>query len=74
MQAEAGKTPAGEPVQKLAEHDAAATAALTPLAGGEAPMKARAALERARKLDREGNSSGCDEAVTEAQRELGPAQ
>ena len=74
MQAESGQKPPGAPVQKLPEHDVAATAAATPLAGGDKAMKARAALERARVLDREGNANGCNDAVAEARRELGPAQ
>ena len=74
MQAESGQKPPGTPVQKLPEHDVAATAAATPLAGGDKAMKARAALNRARVLDREGNAGGCNDAVAEAKRELGPAQ
>ena len=74
MQAESGQKPPGAPVQKLPEHDAAATAAATPLAGGDKAMRARAALNRARVLDREGNAGGCNDAVAEAKREIGPAQ
>jgi hypothetical protein len=72
MEAEAGKNPPGEPAQKLSEHGVSATAALTPLAGGDAAMKARATLERARAFDREGNAPACDEAVDQARRELDP--
>jgi hypothetical protein len=74
MQADARRTEPGAPAQKLPEHDVAATAAVTPLAGGDKAMKARAALERARALDGQGNASACDEAVAEARRELGSAQ
>lgn len=74
MQTESGQKPPGAPVQKLPEHDVAATAAVTPLAGGDKAMKARAALNRARALDREGNAAGCNDAVAEAGRELGPGQ
>jgi hypothetical protein len=74
MQADKQPTPAGTSVQKLPEHDVGATAAATPLAGGDNAMKARAALGRAQALDREGNASGCSAAVEEARRELGPAQ
>jgi hypothetical protein len=74
MQAEARPPHSGEPVQKLPEHDVNATAAVTPLAGGDKTMKAKAALDRARALDREGNAAGCTEALAEARRELGPAQ
>ena len=74
MQAEARpQAPAGA-AQKLPEHDIGATAAVTPLAGGDKAMKAKAALERARNLDRQGNAAGCAEALAEASRELGPAQ
>jgi hypothetical protein len=74
MPSEAQQKPTSAPAQKLPEHDASATAAVTPLAGGDKAMKARAILERARALDREGDASGCDEAVSQAARELGPTQ
>jgi hypothetical protein len=74
MQADARPSQSGEPVQKLPEHDVNATAAVTPLAGGDKTMKAKAALDRARALDREGNAVACTEALTEAKRELAPAQ
>ena len=74
MQADAQRQASGGAVQKLPEHDVKATSAVTPLAGGDRPMKAKAALDRARGLDREGNAAGCSEAVAEARRELGPAQ
>jgi hypothetical protein len=74
MQADKQPTSTGSSVQKLPEHDVGATAAATPLAGGDSAMKARAALNRAQALDREGNASGCFAAVEEARRELGPAQ
>ena len=74
MQAEQQPTPPGSSVQKLPEHDVGATAAATPLAGGDNAMRARAALSRAQALDREGNASECSTAVEEARRELGPVQ
>jgi hypothetical protein len=74
MQADAQRQAPGGAVQKLPEHDVKATSAVTPLAGGDRPMKAKAALDRARTLDREGNAAGCSEALAEARRELGPAQ
>jgi hypothetical protein len=74
MQAEKNPPSPGAPVQKLPEHDAGATAAATPLAGGDNAVKARAALSRAQAQDREGNAAGCSAAVEEARRELGPAQ
>ena len=74
MQAESRQTRPGTPVQKLPEHDVGATAAATPLAGGDKALKARAALNRARTLDQQGNAAGCSEAVAEVKRELGPAQ
>jgi hypothetical protein len=74
MQAERQPTPPGSPVQKLPEHDVAATAAATPLAGGDNALRARAALDRAQAHDREGNISECSTAVEEARRELGPVQ
>lgn len=74
MQADAQRQAPGGAAQKLPEHDVKATSAVTPLAGGDRPMKAKAALDRARTLDREGNATGCSEAVAEARRELGPAQ
>jgi hypothetical protein len=74
MQAERGQTQPGTPVQKLPEHDVGATAAATPLAGGDKALKARAALNRARALDQQGNAAGCSEAVAEVKRELGPTQ
>ncbi len=73
IEADAHKSPSGT-VQGLPEHDVKATSAVTPLAGGDKPMKARAALERARALDREGNAAACAEAVADATRELGPGQ
>jgi hypothetical protein len=73
MQADKQPTPPGSPAQKLPEHDVGATAAATPLAGGDNAVKARAALNRAQALDREGDTSGCSTAVEEARRELGPA-
>jgi hypothetical protein len=74
--AQADKTPppSGTPAQKLPEHDAGATAAATPLAGGDNAVKARAALGRAQAQEREGNAAGCTASVEEARRELGPAQ
>jgi hypothetical protein len=74
MQADKSPPSPGSAVQKLPEHDAGATAAATPLAGGDNAMKARAALGRAQAQDREGNAAGCSAAVEEARRELGPAQ
>lgn len=74
MQADQQATPPGSPVQRLPEHDVGATAAATPLAGGDSAMRARAALGRAQAFDRDGNASGCSTAVEEARRELGPAQ
>jgi hypothetical protein len=74
MQADKQPAPPGSAVQKLPEHDIGATAAATPLAGGDNAMRARAALSRAQALDRDGNASGCDTAVEEVRRELGPAQ
>jgi predicted lipid-binding transport protein (Tim44 family) len=74
MQADKQPAPPGSAVQKLPEHDVGATAAATPLAGGDNAMRARAALSRAQALDRDGNASGCDTAVEEVRRELGPAQ
>jgi hypothetical protein len=74
MQADKQPTAPGSSVQKLPEHDVGATAAATPLAGGDNAMRARAALGRAQALDREGNASACSTAVEEARRELGPAQ
>jgi len=73
MEAEKNQGAPGSPVQKLPEHDAGATAAATPLAGGDNAMKARAALSRAQALDREGKASDCSTAVEEARRELGPS-
>jgi hypothetical protein len=73
MQAE-NNPPASGSVQKLPEHDAKATAAATPLAGGDNAVKARAALSRAQAQDREGDAIGCSASVEEARRELGPAQ
>jgi hypothetical protein len=74
MAADAKAPPAGQTAQKLPEHDVNATAAVTPLAGGDKPMRAKAALDRARTFDRDGNAAGCADAVAEARRELGPAQ
>jgi len=74
MQADEQSTPPGSPVQKLPEHDVGATAAATPLAGGDNALRARVALNRAQALDRDGDASGCSIAVEEARRELGPAQ
>ncbi|MXQ13139.1 hypothetical protein [Microvirga makkahensis] len=74
MQADKQSTPPGSSVQKLPEHDVGATAAATPLAGGDNAMRARAALSRAQALNREGDASGCSAAVEEARRELGPTQ
>jgi hypothetical protein len=73
IQADKNPLPSGSSAQKLPEHDAGATAAATPLAGGDRALKARAALGRAQALDREGNAPGCTAAVEEARRELGPA-
>lgn len=61
-------------VQKLPEHDVGATAAVTPLAGGDNALKARAALDRAQALDRQGKAAECTAAVEEARREIGPSQ
>ena len=47
MQADAQRQASGGAVQKLPEHDVKATSAVTRLAGGDRPMKAKAALERA---------------------------
>ena len=74
MQADKQPAPPGSAVQKLPEHDVGATSAATPLAGGDNAMRARAALSRAQALDRDGNASGCDTAVEEVRRELGPTQ
>jgi hypothetical protein len=74
MEADAKAPAAGQPAQKLPEHDVNATAAVTPLGGGDKPMRAKAALDRARTFDRDGNAAGCADAVAEARRELGPAQ
>jgi hypothetical protein len=74
MQAEKNPPSPGSSAQKLPEHDTRATAAATPLAGGDHAVKARAALGRAQAEDREGNAAGCSAAVEEARRELGPAQ
>ena len=74
MQAEKDPPPPGSPVQKLPEHDVGATAAATPLAGGDKAVRARAALSRAQALDREGKAPDCITAVEEARRELGAAQ
>jgi hypothetical protein len=74
MQADKHPTAPGSSVQKLPEHDVGATAAATPLAGGDNALKARAALSRAQALDRDGDASGCATAVEEVRRELGPAQ
>jgi hypothetical protein len=74
MQADKNGIPPGTSAQKLPEHDVGATAAATPLAGGDAALKARAALDRAQALDREGNASGCGAAVEEVRRELDVTQ
>jgi hypothetical protein len=74
MQAENNPAPPAGSVQKLPEHGVGATAAATPLAGGDNALKARAALNRAQALDREGKASDCSAAVEEARRELGPSQ
>jgi len=74
MQADNQATAPDSSVQKLPEHDVGATAAATPLAGGDNALKARAALNRAQALDREGKASECSSAVEEARRELGSAQ
>ena len=74
MQTESGQKEPGAPVQKLPEHDAGATAAMTPLAGGDKSIKARAALGRAQALDRDGDAAGCQAAVEEVRREIGSAQ
>jgi len=74
MQAEEQPTVPGSSAQKLPEHDVGATAAVTPLAGGDNALKARAALSRAQALDREGNASECSTAVEEARRELESGQ
>jgi hypothetical protein len=52
----------------------AKTAQSAQLGGGDNVMQARATLNRARELDREGNAEACQEALAEAQRQLGPAQ
>jgi hypothetical protein len=74
MQAEKSPPPPGAPAQKLPEHGVGATAAATPLAGGDNAVKARAALNRAQAQDREGDASGCSASVEEARRELGSPQ
>ena len=74
MQADERPSPPDSPIQKLPEHGVGATAAATPLAGGDNAVRARAALSRAQALDREGDASGCATAVEEAKRELAPAQ
>jgi hypothetical protein len=74
MQADKQPASPGLAVQKLPEHDVGATAAATPLAGGDNAMRARAALSRAQALERDGDAAGCSTAVEEARRELGPAQ
>src|SRR4051812_3615534 len=74
MQADKRPAPTASSPQKLAEHDVGATAAATPLAGGDKALKARAALGRAQAMDREGDASGCAMALEEVRRELGSAQ
>jgi len=74
MQAEEQPTVPGTSVQKLPEHDVGATAAVTPLAGGDNALRARAALGRAQALDREGKATDCSIAVEEARRELETGQ
>jgi len=74
MQADAKAPPRGQPAQKLPEHDVNATSAVTPLGGGDKPMMAKAALDRARTFERDGNAAACAEAVGEARRELGSGQ
>jgi hypothetical protein len=74
QQAEAQGQSTNSAVQKLPEHDVAATSAVTPLAGGDKALKAKAALERARVLDREGRATDCAAALEEARRELGATQ
>ncbi len=74
MQADKDGTPPGTPAQKLPEHGVGATAAATPLAGGDAALRARATLNRAQALDRDGDASGCSAAVEEVRRELGSSQ
>ncbi len=71
---QADKSPNASPAQKLPEHDVGATAAATPLAGGDDALKARAALNRAQALDRDGDAAGCMSAVEQVRRELAPAQ
>ena len=44
------------------------------IGGGDNAMQARATLNRARALDQEGNAAGCEEALAEARRQLGPAK
>ncbi len=72
MQAERGEKP--PPVQALPEHGVGATAAAKPLAGGDKAISARAALNQARALDRDGDQAGCLAAVEQVQREIGPAR
>jgi hypothetical protein len=74
MHADKGVSSSAESPQKLPEHDVGATAAATPLAGGDKAVRARAALNRARAMDQEGNASGCSMALDEVRRELGTAQ
>jgi hypothetical protein len=52
----------------------AKTAQSAQLGGGDNVMQARATLNRARELDKDGNAAACQEALAEAQRQLGPAQ
>jgi hypothetical protein len=72
MQAARGEKP--PPVQALPEHGVGATAAAKPLAGGDRAVTARAALNRARALDRDGDQAGCLAAVEQVQRDIAPAQ
>jgi hypothetical protein len=74
LQAEAQGQATSSSVQKLPEHDVGATSAVTPFAGGDKALKAKAALERARALDRDGKASDCATALEEARRELGDTQ
>jgi hypothetical protein len=71
MQADSNPGQPASSAQKLPEHDVGATAAATPLAGGDNAIKARAALSRAQARDREGDASGCNMALEEVRRELG---
>lgn len=73
MQDEDGEIPPNEPAVPFQSEPREAAATEDAVEAGEAGnlvMQAKAALNRARTLDREGNTAGCEEALAEAERQI----